>query len=118
MLRRDLLFARAPPFLPPESMPTHPITTTFSDVVVQIVDARHPLLFRCPDLEEYVKEVSPEKRNLLLINKADLLTVAQRDQWVRHRAPSGVTPASSPCSVAPWHACSQAASRQNVDRVL
>ncbi|KAG7230696.1 hypothetical protein INR49_019503 [Caranx melampygus] len=29
-----------------------------SDVVVQIVDARNPLLFRCPDLESYVNEVS------------------------------------------------------------
>lgn len=28
-----------------------------SDVIVQIVDARNPLLFRCPDLEVYVKEV-------------------------------------------------------------
>uniref|UniRef100_A0A4W5NAJ2 Large subunit GTPase 1 homolog n=1 Tax=Hucho hucho TaxID=62062 RepID=A0A4W5NAJ2_9TELE len=55
-----------------------------SDVVVQIVDARNPLLFRCPDLECYVKEVSRYKVNLLLVNKADLLTRHQRRIWARY----------------------------------
>uniref|UniRef100_A0A670ZU06 Large subunit GTPase 1 homolog n=1 Tax=Pseudonaja textilis TaxID=8673 RepID=A0A670ZU06_PSETE len=54
-----------------------------SDVVVQIVDARNPLLFRCPDLERYAKEISPEKENLLLLNKADLLGEEQRSAWAR-----------------------------------
>src|SRR4051794_29074935 len=49
-----------------------------SHIVVQIVDARNPLLFRSTDLEKYVKEVDPQKRNLLLVNKADLLTTRQR----------------------------------------
>jgi large subunit GTPase 1 len=48
---------------------------------VQIVDARNPLLFRTEDLERYVLEVDPEKRNLLLVNKADLMTVEQRRIW-------------------------------------
>ncbi|KAL3283581.1 hypothetical protein HHI36_006719 [Cryptolaemus montrouzieri] len=52
-----------------------------SDVVVQIVDARNPLLFRCEDLEKYVKEVSKTKLNLILINKADFLTEKQRQAW-------------------------------------
>lgn len=52
-----------------------------SDVVVQIVDGRNPLLFRCEDLEKYVKEVSSDKINLILINKADFLTHEQRFQW-------------------------------------
>lgn len=55
-----------------------------SDVVVQIVDARNPLLFRCPDLEAYVKEVSKDKVNMVLVNKADLLTREQRRVWARH----------------------------------
>jgi large subunit GTPase 1 len=42
------------------------------------VDARNPLLFYCPDLVQYVKEVNPDKRSLLLVNKADLLTEQQR----------------------------------------
>lgn len=49
--------------------------------MVQIVDARNPLLFRCEDLETYVKEVSPDKLNLILINKADFLTEEQRQVW-------------------------------------
>lgn len=59
-----------------------------SHLVVQIVDARNPLNFRCEDLESYVLDVEgPEgeqgtgsglRRNLLLINKSDLLTSKQR----------------------------------------
>ncbi|KAL4746565.1 hypothetical protein BDW72DRAFT_33307 [Aspergillus terricola var. indicus] len=52
-----------------------------SDIVVQIVDARNPLLFRSEDLETYVKEIDPRKRNLLLVNKADMLTDKQREMW-------------------------------------
>ena len=52
-----------------------------SDLVVQIVDARNPLLFRSPDLEKYVKEVDPKKNNLLLVNKADMMTFVQREAW-------------------------------------
>lgn len=49
-----------------------------SDLVVQIIDARNPLLFRCPDLEAYVTEVNEKKSNMLLLNKADFLTEQQR----------------------------------------
>lgn len=52
-----------------------------SDVVIQIVDARNPLLFRSEDLEKYVKEVSNDKMNMILINKADFLTQEQRVIW-------------------------------------
>ncbi len=52
-----------------------------SDLVVQIVDARNPLLFRSEDLERYVKHVDPRKENLLLVNKADMLTLEQRQVW-------------------------------------
>ncbi|OJJ48866.1 hypothetical protein ASPZODRAFT_13604 [Penicilliopsis zonata CBS 506.65] len=52
-----------------------------SDLVVQIVDARNPLQFRSEDLENYVKEIDPKKRNLLLVNKADMLTERQRETW-------------------------------------
>ncbi|XP_043108859.1 large subunit GTPase 1 homolog [Puntigrus tetrazona] len=61
-----------------------------SDVVVQIVDARNPLLFRCPDLEKYVKEVSVHKVNMLLLNKADLLTREQRRAWARYFQKEGI----------------------------
>ncbi|CAI7615912.1 unnamed protein product [Penicillium pancosmium] len=52
-----------------------------SDLIVQIVDARNPLQFRSEDLENYVKEIDPRKKNLLLVNKADMLTDKQREAW-------------------------------------
>ncbi|ORX57002.1 P-loop containing nucleoside triphosphate hydrolase protein [Hesseltinella vesiculosa] len=55
-----------------------------SSLIVQIVDARNPLLFRSADVEKYVKEIDPRKNNLLLINKADLLSDDQRTQWADH----------------------------------
>ncbi|MED6262306.1 large subunit GTPase 1, partial [Ataeniobius toweri] len=63
---------------------------SFSDIVVQIVDARNPLLFRCADLEAYVKEVSPNKVNMLLVNKADLLTREQRKAWAKYFEKEGL----------------------------
>ncbi|XP_063162273.1 large subunit GTPase 1 homolog [Candoia aspera] len=61
-----------------------------SDVVVQIVDARNPLLFRCRDLECYATEISPEKENLILLNKADLLGEEQRSAWAQFFKKEGV----------------------------
>jgi large subunit GTPase 1 len=61
-----------------------------SDLVVQIVDARNPLLFRTEDLERYVREVDAEKRNLLLINKADLMTEEQRRKWAEWFGERGI----------------------------
>ncbi|KAH0506411.1 Large subunit GTPase 1-like protein [Microtus ochrogaster] len=61
-----------------------------SDIVVQIVDARNPLLFRCEDLECYVKEIDTAKENVILINKADLLTAEQRLAWASHFEKEGV----------------------------
>lgn len=55
-----------------------------SDVIVQIVDARNPLLFRSEDLEKYVKEVNSNKMNMILINKADFLTEEQRIIWAKY----------------------------------
>jgi len=55
-----------------------------SDVLVQIVDARNPLLFYCEDLEKYSKEVDKNKTNLLLLNKSDLLTAPQRKYWAKY----------------------------------
>jgi large subunit GTPase 1 len=54
------------------------------------VDARNPLLFRTEDLERYVKEVDVEKRNLLLINKADLMTEEQRREWAEWFGERGI----------------------------
>ncbi|KAF2273187.1 P-loop containing nucleoside triphosphate hydrolase protein [Westerdykella ornata] len=61
-----------------------------SDLVVQIVDARNPLLFRSEDLEKYVKEVDPKKNNLLLVNKADMMTLEQRQAWADYFVSAGI----------------------------
>ncbi|OBT67328.1 hypothetical protein VE03_02700 [Pseudogymnoascus sp. 23342-1-I1] len=61
-----------------------------SDLIVQIVDARNPLLFRSIDLERYVKDVDPKKENLLLVNKADMMTLAQRQAWADHFEAAGI----------------------------
>ncbi|PLW16721.1 hypothetical protein PCANC_10521 [Puccinia coronata f. sp. avenae] len=77
-----------------------------SQLVVQIVDARNPLRFRCEDLEKYVNELSDEglkaldppatsesrrlKTNLLLVNKSDLLTENQRTLWAQYFDSQGI----------------------------
>ncbi|XP_050092608.1 large subunit GTPase 1 homolog [Anopheles aquasalis] len=61
-----------------------------SDIVVQIVDARNPLLFRTEDLERYVKEVDDNKLNMILINKSDFLTDEQRECWAKYFDEQGV----------------------------
>ncbi|KAJ5104507.1 hypothetical protein NUU61_001854 [Penicillium alfredii] len=61
-----------------------------SDLVVQIVDARNPLQFRSEDLENYVKEIDSRKKNLLLINKADMLTLKQREAWAAYFEKNGI----------------------------
>lgn len=61
-----------------------------SDLVVQIVDARDPLLFRSDDLEVYVKHVDPRKENLLLVNKSDMMTLEQRSAWADYFEEAGI----------------------------
>ncbi|XP_076320618.1 LOW QUALITY PROTEIN: large subunit GTPase 1 homolog [Tachypleus tridentatus] len=55
-----------------------------SDIIVQIVDARNPLLYRSEDLERYVKELGENKQNLILVNKSDFLTAEQREAWATY----------------------------------
>jgi ribosome biogenesis GTPase A len=49
----------------------------------QIVDARSPLLFRSPDLENWTLGFG-NKQTLLLVNKADLLNEKQRTYWAEY----------------------------------
>ncbi|KAF7306758.1 Kinase-like protein [Mycena indigotica] len=59
-----------------------------SHLVVQIVDARNPLRFRCEDLEAYVNDVEgPEGEHG---TGEDLLTAAQRCQWADYFDQQGV----------------------------
>ena len=61
-----------------------------SDVLVQVVDARNPLLYRCPDLEKYCKEVSTHKLNLLLVNKSDFMSGTLRRQYAEYFKKQGI----------------------------
>lgn len=51
-----------------------------SDLVVQIVDSRNPLMYYCEDLVNYVRE-HKTKLNAILLNKADFLNDQQRRYW-------------------------------------
>ncbi|VFQ95414.1 unnamed protein product [Cuscuta campestris] len=55
-----------------------------SDLLVMVVDARDPLFYRCPDLEEYAREVDEHKKTMLLVNKADLLPLSIRKKWAEY----------------------------------
>ncbi|KAI3638135.1 hypothetical protein MIR68_003746 [Amoeboaphelidium protococcarum] len=61
-----------------------------SDIVVQILDARNPLFYRSEDLEKYVVEVDSSKVNVLLVNKADLLSKQQRESWAEYFVAQGI----------------------------
>lgn len=61
-----------------------------SDLVVQIVDARNPLLFMCTDVATYVLENDDRKKNLLLVNKADMLSETQRLAWANYFIENGI----------------------------
>ncbi|MEN2497103.1 MAG: hypothetical protein MHMPM18_001534 [Marteilia pararefringens] len=50
-----------------------------SDVVAQIVDARNPFAYICPDIVEICKENN--KSHILVINKSDMLSDEQQILW-------------------------------------
>lgn len=62
----------------------------WSDLLVQIVDARDVDFYFCKDLVRFVEELGGERRMVLLANKADYLTEAQRQQWADYFKSRGV----------------------------
>ncbi|CAI7661563.1 unnamed protein product [Penicillium glandicola] len=67
-----------------ELIESHDLLMTPFERNLEIVDARNPLQFRSEDLESYVKEIDPRKQNLLLVNKADMLSLKQREAWAAY----------------------------------
>lgn len=62
-----------------------------SDIIVQILDSRNPLLYLCDDLIKYVdEEFDNKKMNLILLNKADYLTTEQRRMWAKYFKGRGI----------------------------
>ncbi|RNC43997.1 putative GTP-binding protein [Trypanosoma cruzi] len=64
-----------------------------ADVVLMILDARNPLVFRCADFEAYVRSMcnaaGKSKEIIFLLNKSDLLTESQRSEWATYFAERG-----------------------------
>ncbi|EDO07399.1 50S ribosome-binding GTPase family protein [Babesia bovis T2Bo] len=61
-----------------------------SHLLLVIVDARDPLFYRVPDLEDYVKEVDYRKETILILNKADHLSLELRKAWANYFKSKGV----------------------------
>ena len=57
------------------------MTVEKAQILFQIVDGRNPLYYRCPDLENYIKEVDKNKEIILIVNKADLMNDDVRKNW-------------------------------------
>ncbi|CAG9793700.1 unnamed protein product [Diatraea saccharalis] len=53
-----------------------------ADIVLILLDARNPLLFRCKDLEKYATE--QKCKCILLLNKADLTNEYERKCWAKY----------------------------------
>ncbi|XP_068618372.1 large subunit GTPase 1 homolog [Battus philenor] len=60
-----------------------------SDVVMILLDARNPLLFRCMDLEKYAAE--QKCKCILLLNKADLTSEYVRKCWAEYFDKEGIS---------------------------
>jgi large subunit GTPase 1 len=66
------------------------LTVEKCHLLIQIVDGRNPLYFRCPDLERYIEDIDKNKEYLLLINKADLMSNKVRKSWADYFKEKGI----------------------------
>lgn len=60
-----------------------------SDLILQIVDARNPLLYFCEDLVRYVVD-EMKRAHLIVMNKADLLSAKMIGRWKEYFNTRGV----------------------------
>ena len=58
-----------------------------SDVILHVLDARDPMGTRCRNVEKHIREETPHKHLVYILNKVDLVPT-----WVTVR----ITPLSSP----------------------
>eukprot|EP01121_Diplochlamys_sp_Union-15-3_P011795 TRINITY_DN3452_c0_g2_i3.p1 TRINITY_DN3452_c0_g2~~TRINITY_DN3452_c0_g2_i3.p1 ORF type:complete len:432 (+),score=67.42 TRINITY_DN3452_c0_g2_i3:41-1336(+) len=55
-----------------------------SDIIVEVLDARDPLGTRCVNLERKIHELFPDKKLILLLNKADLVPRKNIEKWLKY----------------------------------
>ncbi|GAB4841302.1 Guanine nucleotide-binding protein-like nsn1 [Ancistrocladus abbreviatus] len=56
----------------------------FSDVILEVIDARDPLGTRCLDMEKMVMKSGPDKKLVLLLNKIDLVPREAVEKWLKY----------------------------------
>jgi large subunit GTPase 1 len=55
-----------------------------SDIIIQVVDGRNSLMYFTEDLKKYLMELNPPRPMFLLINKSDLISDYQRQEWAKY----------------------------------
>ena len=55
-----------------------------SDVIIHVLDARDPLACRSPEVEQFIRQVNPDKRIVLLLNKIDLVPKENVLEWLKY----------------------------------
>ncbi|XP_027934091.1 guanine nucleotide-binding protein-like NSN1 [Vigna unguiculata] len=55
-----------------------------SDVLLEVLDARNPLGTRCPEMENMVMKLGPDKRLVLVLNKIDLVPEEVLEKWLKY----------------------------------
>jgi len=53
-----------------------------SDIICYVIDARDPMGTRCRGLEEYIKKEKPNKYQILVLNKVDLIPNHITKRWI------------------------------------
>ena len=56
----------------------------YVDVLIQVLDARDPLGCRCVDVERLIARKHPNKKMVLLLNKADLVPREVLQKWLKY----------------------------------